>query len=99
MEIIKLSHDEAIKMIEGGTECYLVVSHDLEHDKSLGREKLDKRGVRLVIKNSKTIILNKDEDEEDSFSIMSMYSALQRDIFNIVSQGVKRDMMIFPRLE
>ena len=41
---------------------------------------------------------NKDEEEE-SVSVLSMYTALQKDIFNILPIGKKHDMIIIPQLE
>ena len=56
-----------------------------------------KNGKKLV-KNSKTFVLNKDE-EEDSVSILSIYSDKQKDIYNIIPIGKKHDMIVIPQLE
>ena len=45
-----------------------------------------------------TFVLNKDE-EEDSVSVLSIYTALQKDIFNILPIGKKYDMIIISQLE
>ena len=52
----------------------------------------------LLVYDSKTFILNKDE-EEDSVSVLSIYTAMQKDIFNILPIGKKHDMIIVPQLE
>lgn len=96
-QIIRLNREEAIKlMLEDKFDFFLVVSHDLEKDKSLGKRRIDKNNGVVLISDSKTIVLNKDSDDEDSFSILSLYSALQKDIFNISQKGVKHDMMLIP---
>lgn len=95
MQIIKLDSESAKKLIDSGVDCYLVISHDLEHDISIGRRKMDKRRCSALAMNSKTIVLNQDADEDDSFSTLSLYSALQRDIFHIEPKGVKHDMILF----
>ena len=43
-------------------------------------------------------VLNK-EEEEDSVSVLSIYTALQKDIFNILPIGKKHDMIIIPQLK
>lgn len=99
MELVKLSLDDAKKIIDSGCDCYLVLSHDLERDVSLGKRRINKNKSKVLITNSKTIVLNKDEDEEDSFSILSLYSAIQKDIMHIRPLGVKHDMILLSSLE
>lgn len=94
MKIIKLDPQAAKKMIDNGYECCLVLSHDLEQDVSLGKRRIDKKKGKVLIMSSKTIVLNRDEDKEDSFSILSLYTALQKDIMNIRPLGVKHDMIL-----
>lgn len=102
MEVIKLSPEEARKMIDemkkiidDDRDCYLVFSHDLEKGLSIGKKKINKKKSKVLIANSKTIVLNKDEEEEDSFSTLSLYTVLQKDIFHIEPRGIKHDMILF----
>lgn len=95
MQIIELEAEKAKKMIDQGAKCYLILSHDLEHDISLGKKRINKSKSTVLIMNSKTIVLNQDDTEEDSFSILSLYTAMQKDIFNIEPKGVKHDMILF----
>lgn len=94
MQIIKINSDMAKRIIDNGADCYLVLSHDLEQDIPLGKKRINKNRGNVLIMNSKTIVLNHDTDE-DSFSILSLYSALQKDIMNIEPKGVKHDMILF----
>lgn len=96
-EITMLSKEEAVKIIlEEKCDFLLLISHDLEKRKPIGKERIDKSKGVVLIGNSKTIILNKDEDEDDSFSMLSLYTAFQKDIFNINHRGVKHDMILVP---
>lgn len=94
-QLIKVTKQEAIDLISQIDEdIFIVISHDLEHDKCIGRKRINKKGSKVLITNSKTFVLNKDEEEEDSFSILSTYTALQRDMYNIRNVGVKHDMIL-----
>lgn len=95
MQIIKLDSESAKKLIDSGVDCYLVISHDLERDIPIGRRRMDKGRCGSLAMNSKTIVLNQDVDEDDSFSTLSLYTALQKDIFHIEPKGVKHDMILF----
>lgn len=96
-QLIKLNREEAVKLLlEDKCDFFLVVSHDLEKDKSLGKRRIDKRNSIVLVSDSKTFVLNKDNDDTDSFSILSLYSVLQKDIFNIETKGIKHDMMLVP---
>lgn len=96
-QLIKLNKEEAAKLLlEDKFDFFLVVSHDLEKDISLGKKRIDRNNGVVLISDSKTIVLNKDNDGIDSFSILSLYTALQKDIFNISPRGVKHDMMLVP---
>ena len=95
MKIIELSAEEAKQMIDNGCGCYLLLSHDLENGVSLGKSRVNKNKGKVLITNSKTIVLNQDEEEEDSFSTLSLYTAFQKDIFNINRIGRKHDMILF----
>ena len=59
---------------------------------------MNRNGGIKLIKRSGTIVLNKDSDE-DMVSILSMYTAIQKDIYNIVPIGEKHDMILIPKLE
>ena len=65
---------------------------------SLGRKRVNFKNGKKLVYDSKTFILNKDE-EEDSVSVLSMYTAMQKDIFNILPIGKKHDMIIVPQLK
>lgn len=96
-QLVKLDREQAIKMLlEDKCDFFLVVSHDLEKDKSLGKRRIDKSNSVILVGDSKTFVLNKDNDDTDSISMLSMYSALQRDIFNIEPRGIKHDMLLIP---
>ena len=105
--MIEISKEQAIKVMEenlkilrecSDSDTFLLLSFDLKENKSLGRKRLDLNNGRELVSNSKTFILNKDE-EEDTVSVLSIYSALQKDIFNILPIGKKHDMIIVPQLE
>ena len=105
--MIEISKEQAIKVMEenlkilkecSDSDTFLLLSFDLKENKSLGRKRLDLNNGRKLVSNSKTFILNKDE-EEDTVSVLSIYSALQKDIFNILPIGKKHDMIIVPQLE
>ncbi|WP_313184765.1 hypothetical protein [Lacrimispora sp.] len=96
-QLIRLNREEAAKLLlEDKCDIFLVVSHDLEKDKPLGKKRVDRNNGIILVSDSKTFVLNKDNDGEDSFSILSLYSALQRDVFNIEPRGIKHDMMLIP---
>ena len=105
--MIEISKEQAIKVMEenlkilkecSDSDTFLLLSFDLKENKSLGRKRLDLNNGRKLVSNSKTFILSKDE-EEDTVSVLSIYSALQKDIFNILPIGKKHDMIIIPQLE
>ena len=96
-QLVKLNREEVAKLLlEDKSDFFLVVSHDMERDKSLGRRRIDKGKSIVLVRNSKTFILNKDDEDTDSFSILSLYSAFQKDIFNIEPRGIKHDMLLIP---
>ena len=105
--MIEISKEQAIKVMEENLKIlkersdsnpFLFLSFDLKANKSLGRKRLDLNNGRKLVSNSKTFVLNKDE-EEDTVSVLSIYSALQKDIFNIQKKKKKHDMIIVPQLE
>ena len=105
--MIEISKEQAIKVMEenlkileecSDSDTFLLLSFDLKENKSLGRNRVDLLHGRKLVSNSKTFVLNKDE-EEDSVSVLSIYTALQKDIFNILPIGKKHDMIIIPKLK
>ena len=105
--MIEISKEQAIKVMEenlkilkecSDSDTFLLLSFDLKENKSLGRTRLDLNSGRKLVKNSKTFILNTDS-EEDSVSVLSIYTAIQKDILNILPIGKKHDMIIVPQLE
>ena len=103
----EISKEQAIKVMEenlkilkecSDSDTFLLLSFDLKENKSLGRTRLDLNNGRKLVKNSKTFILNTD-NEEDSVSVLSIYTAMQKDILNILPIGKKHDMIIVPQLE
>lgn len=105
--MIEISKEEAIRVMENNLkilkECsdsdtFLLLSFDLKENKSLGRKRLDLNNGKKLVGSSKTFILNTD-CEKDSVSVLSIYTALQKDIFNIIPIGKKHDMIIVPQLE
>ena len=105
--MIEISKEQAIKVMEenlkilkeySDSDTFLLLSFDLKENKSLGRTRLDLNNGRKLVKNSKTFILNTD-NEEDSVSVLSIYTAIQKDILNILPIGKKHDMIIVPQLE
>lgn len=106
-KLIEVNKNEAIKIMEKNLEflkncndadTFLLLSNDLESDKFIGRCRMDRNGGIKLIKKSKTIVLNKDTDL-DSISTLSMYTAMQGDIYNIVPKGQKHEMVIIQQLE
>ena len=105
--MIEISKEQAIKVMEenlkilkecSDSDTFLLLSFDLKENKSLGRTRLDLNNGTKLVKNSKTFILNTDS-EEDSVSVLSIYTAIQKDILNILPIGKKHDMIIVPQLE
>lgn len=105
--MIEISKEQAIKVMEenlkilkecSDSDTFLLLSFDLKENKSLGRKRLDLNNGRKLVSSSNTFVLNTDK-EEDAISVLSIYSALQKDIFNILPIGKKHDMIIIPQLE
>lgn len=97
-----IKKDEAIKVMESNLrkikECsdsdtFLVLGYDLGINKSFGKRRLNLEEGKKLANNTKTFILNNDLDE-DSVSILSFYSVLQKDIYNIVPKGFKHDILL-----
>ena len=107
MKPIVISKKEAIEVMEENlrklkeckdTDTFLVLSHDLVSNKSLGARRLNEHSGRKLMDVSKTFVLN-DDKEEDSVSVLSIYTERQMDILNIIPIGQKHDMILFPKLE
>ena len=105
--MIEISKEQAIKVMEenlkilkecSDSDTFLLLSFDLKENKTLGHTRLDLNNGRKLINNSKTFVLNTDNDE-DSVSVLSMYTSMQKDIFNILPIGRKHDMIIIPQLD
>lgn len=105
--MIEISKEQAIKVMEenlkilkecSDSDTFLLLSFDLKENKSLGRKRMNLCNGRKLVKNSKTFILDTDT-EKDSISVLSIYTAMQKDIFNIIPVGKKHDMIIIPQLE
>ena len=105
--MITISREEAIRIMENNLrilkECsdsdtFLLLSYDLTKNKSLGRRRLNAKSGKELMNVSKTFVLNED-DEEDTISVLSIYTEKQKDIFNIVPIGQKHDMILYPQLE
>ena len=106
-KLVKIDKQEAIRVMENNlkilkesrdSDTFLLLSSDLEKETFLGRKRMNRNGGIKLIKRSGTIVLNKDSDE-DMVSILSMYTAIQKDIYNIVPIGEKHDMILFPKLD
>ena len=106
-KLVKIDKQEAIRVMENNlkilkasrdSDTFLLLSSDLEKETFLGRKRMNRNGGIKLIKRSGTIVLNKDSDE-DMVSILSMYTAIQKDIYNIVPIGEKHDMILIPKLE
>ena len=59
---------------------------------------MNRKSGRKLMNQSETFILNED-NEEDSISVLSIYTEKQLDILNIVPIGQKHDMVLIPQLE
>lgn len=107
MSIKKINRQEAIRVMEenlrilkecNDSDTFLLLSSDLQKGMFLGRRRLNRNGGIKLIDRSKTFILNRDIDEDD-VSTLSIYTAIQKDIYNIIPIGEKHDMIIVPQLE
>ena len=105
--MIEINKEQAIKVMEenlkilkecSDSDTFLLLSFDLKENKSLGRKRIGFKNGKKLVKSSKTFILNKD-DEEDSVSVLSIYSEKQKDIYNIIPIGKKHDMIVIPQME
>lgn len=106
-KLVEINKDDAIKVMENNLkilkECndsdtFLILSSDLEKGIFIGKRRLNRNGGIKLIKKSKTFVLNEEKDE-DSVSTLSMYTEMQKDIYNIVPVGEKHDMILIPVME
>lgn len=94
VRMIELTEEEAIEyMQENKCNIFLVVAEDMSRDVFLGRKYINKKKGIALIKKSQTVILNEDNENEDSFSLMSLFMDIQSDIFNIVPKGEKHEIV------
>lgn len=102
-----ISRKKAIEVMEenlrvlkeySDSDTFLLLSYSLTNNQSLGRKRLNRKSGKKLMNESKTFVLNEDKDE-DSVSILSIYTEKQLDILNIVPIGQKHDMILFPQLE
>lgn len=105
--MIEITRKQAIQVMEenlrilkecSDSDTFLLLSFDLKENKSLGRKRMGLKNGEKLVRNSKTFVLNKD-DEEYSISVLSIYSDKQKDIYNIIPIGKKHDMIVIPQLE
>ncbi|KAI4445330.1 hypothetical protein C823_007837 [Eubacterium plexicaudatum ASF492] len=101
-KLVSITKLQAIRLMEAnlleineyfGYNKFILLSYDLKKGIPIPKKEIDKEKGLQIIKNCNTFILNED-DEEDGVSILSMYTELQKDIFNILPIGIKHDMLI-----
>lgn len=96
MKLIRVEQEEALKLIRDEQDkIYPIFLFDLENNIPKGKKRLKASEAKQQIRKAQTVILNMDEGEEDSYSILYLYSMLQSDIFNIKCRGLKSDLVIF----
>jgi predicted DNA-binding ArsR family transcriptional regulator len=84
--------DNFKKMIEDSDEeQFLTLGNDLETGVFLGRALINKAECKNMINKAASLVVNIDE-EEDSVSVISLYSHKQNDLFNIKMKGKKSDI-------
>lgn len=108
-KLIEVNREEAMKIMEenlriikecSDSDTFLLLSSDLEKGIFIGRSRVNGSGGIKLIKRSKTFVLNEDLDlGDDIVSTLSMYTTIQKDIYNIIPHGEKHDMIIIPQLE
>ena len=108
MGLVAISREQAIKVMENNlkflkecadTDKFLLLSYDLEQNKSLGRARMNALNGAKLINKSKTFVLNEEESEEDAVSTLSIYTKKQSNIYNILPIGIKHDMLLVHKLE
>jgi len=100
--LVEIDLNQAIEIVEyslktirkcTGLAAVLILSYDLEKAVSIGNQRMNRKEVMNIMKKSNTFVLNIDH-EEDKVSVLSMYTAIQKDVYNILPTGIKRDMII-----
>lgn len=103
-ELNELSQSQAIEKMDNNlkkikeyshSDTFLLLSYDLENDIPIEKRRINRQGGIKIIECCKTFILNEDQDI-DKVSILSMYTSLQKDIYNITPIGLKHDMIMVP---
>lgn len=95
IQAIKIMEDNLRKINEfSGSNKFFLLHYDLEKSISFSKMWVNKEKGLQIIKNCKTFVLNKD-NEEDVVTVLSMYTELQENIYNIYPVGEKYDMIIF----
>lgn len=106
--LVAISREQAIEVMQRNldflkecaeTDKFLLLSYDLERNKSLGRARLDTLSGTKLINKSKTFVLNEEDDDEDAVSTLSIYTKKQSNIYNILPIGRKHDMLLVHKLE
>lgn len=106
--LIEVNREEAMRIMEenlkilkecSDSDTFLLLSSDLEKEVFIGRSRVDRKNGIKLIKKSKTFVLIEDSTDKDVVSILSLYTSLQKDIYNIIPIGKKHDMIIIPQLE
>lgn len=106
--LVAISREQAIEVMErnlnflkecADTDKFLLLSYDLEQNKSLGRTRLDAISGTKLINKSKTFVLNEEENTEDAVSTLSIYTKIQPNIFNVLPIGRKHDMLLVYKVE
>ena len=84
--------DSMRKEIEDSDEeNFLTFTNDLEKGVFLGRDLINRAECKDMVNTAESLIVNIDE-EEDSVSVISLYSHKQNDPFNIMMKGKKSDI-------
>lgn len=91
------SMDNNLKKIKEyyNSDTFLLLSYDLKNNIPLDRRRVNRQCGLKIINCCKTFILNEDQ-ELDKVSTLSMYTSMQKDIYNILPIGEKYDMIIIP---
>lgn len=96
--LIEVNREEAMRIMEenlkilkecSDSDTFLLLSSDLEKEVFIGRCRVDRKNGIKLIKKSKTFVLNEDSMDKDVVSILSLYTSLQKDIYNIIPKGKK----------
>lgn len=101
-ELIEITQSQAIENMDNNlkrikeysnSDTFLLLGYDLENCIPIRKQRVNRQGGIKIIECCKTFILNEDQDV-DKISILSMYTSVQKDIYNILPIGEKYDMII-----